>query len=36
MQKLINVNNHDPRKLLSVVIIYNLADALIQKILKQL
>lgn len=36
MQKLINVNNPNPCKLLSVVIIYNLADVLIQKILKEL
>ena len=36
MQKLINVNNPTPCKLLSVVIIYNLAEAFIQKILKEL
>lgn len=36
MQKLMNVNNPNPCKLLSVVIIYNLADVLIQNILKEL
>lgn len=36
MQKLINVKNLNPCKLLSVVIIYNLAEVLIQKILKEL
>lgn len=36
MQKLMNVNNSNPCKLLSVVIIYNLADVLIQKTLKEL
>lgn len=36
MQKLINVNNLNPCKLLSVVIIYNLADVFIQKTLREL
>lgn len=34
MQKLINVNNPNPCKLLSVVVIYHLADVLIQDLLK--
>lgn len=36
MQKLINGNNPNPCKLLSVVIIYHLADVLIQDPLKGL
>lgn len=36
MQKLINVNNLNPCKLLSVVIIYNLVDVFIQKTLREL